>query len=299
MKIVTTIAELRSLVRQARMQGESIGFVPTMGYLHEGHIALIRRARQECGLVVASIFVNPLQFGPSEDFESYPRDLEHDAGILADHQCDLLFAPSVDEMYPVPMETQVELSAMGKVLCGNSRPTHFRGVTTVVSKLFNIVQPDRAYFGQKDGQQAALIRRMVQDLSMPVHVVTVPTVREPDGLAKSSRNVYLSQDQRRQATILYKALSRGLEMLVAGERSGAAITAEMKRVIASVPEARLDYAEVVYLNNLTEASRIEGQVMLAVAVYFGKARLIDNFQLDVSPHQVVQLYERETEPCLQ
>jgi pantoate--beta-alanine ligase len=252
-----------------------------MGYLHEGHLALVEAARRAGDFVVASIFVNPLQFGPSEDFERYPRDLEHDLHLLAEHKCDLVFTPDASEMYPRPIETKVVQPALSQRLCGRSRPTHFEGVTTVVAKLFHIVQPDRAYFGQKDGQQVVLIRRMVEDLNFPVEIVTVPTVREPDGLAKSSRNVYLTDEERPHATVLYRALQWAKQEIEAGERSAQRIAEGMRSRISAEPLVRLDYAEVVSADTLEPLETLRGRVMLAVAAYVGKARLIDNELLEV------------------
>ncbi|GGJ05038.1 pantothenate synthetase [Alicyclobacillus cellulosilyticus] len=282
MKVVHTIAEVRAAVRAARQAGQRVGFVPTMGYLHEGHLALVAAARRDNDLVVVSIFVNPLQFGPHEDYERYPRDLARDTALLREAGCDILFAPSVEEMYPQPMATVVELPELSRPLCGRSRPTHFRGVSTVVCKLFHIVEPDRAYFGQKDGQQLAIIRRMVADLNMPVEVVAIPTVREPDGLAKSSRNVYLTPEERPHATVLYRALMWAKARIDAGERDAAQVAAGMRAMIEAEPMVRLDYAEVVDMATLQPLARIQGDVMLAVAAYVGKARLIDNLPLTIS-----------------
>jgi len=297
MRIVHTIQELRERIDHVRRRGQSVGLIPTMGYLHDGHMALVDAARRECDCVVTSIFVNPLQFGPNEDFASYPRDLERDASVLAAHGCDLLFAPSVSEMYPEPLQTAVMLPDMSQVLCGRTRPTHFRGVTTVVTKLFNIVQPDKAFFGQKDGQQVILIRRMVQDLNLPVSVMTVPTVREQDGLAKSSRNIYLTAAERPHANVLYRALSHAHHLLVQGERQADRLVSEMHSVIDRDGAAKLDYAEIVNLSNLAPVTLVEGQVMLAIAAYIGKARLIDNFQLEVTPTRVINLFESDVPVC--
>jgi pantoate--beta-alanine ligase len=286
---IDRIQDLRKLLREERQSGKQIGFVPTMGYLHEGHMALVDRARKENDIVVTSVFVNPLQFGPNEDLDRYPRDLDRDAALLTQHGCDILFAPSVEEMYPKPMLTYVELPDLSRQLCGISRPTHFRGVATVVTKLFNIVQPDRAYFGQKDGQQVAVIRRMVEDLNIPVEIVTVPTVREPDGLAKSSRNVYLSPEERPHATVLYRALQAARAELENGERSAAALAKRMADMISAEPGVRLDYAEAVSLETLERPEKLSGPIMLAVAAYVGKARLIDNLQLHVTDTTVTSL----------
>ncbi|TDY45279.1 pantoate--beta-alanine ligase [Alicyclobacillus sacchari] len=277
-----TIAGVRQAVAAARADGKRIALVPTMGYLHEGHLALVEAASREADFVVVSIFVNPLQFGANEDLSSYPRDLDRDLRLLATSgQCDVAFTPTVAEMYPQQMATTVQLPEMAAKLCGKTRPGHFAGVATVVSKLFHIVAPDVACFGQKDGQQLAIIRRMVADLNMPIRIVSVPTVREPDGLAKSSRNVYLTPDERDHAVILYRTLAWAQGEIARGNRDGQAIASGMRERIVADPVARLDYAEVVSLANLESIDVIEGDVMLAVAAYFGKARLIDNVQLSV------------------
>jgi pantoate--beta-alanine ligase len=283
---IERIQELRDRLCQSRREGNSIGYVPTMGFLHEGHMQLVDAAKRDNDVVVVSIFVNPLQFGPNEDLEQYPRDLERDMALLNEHGCDILFYPPVDEMYPQPMATVVDLAELGKPLCGQTRPIHFRGVSTVVCKLFNIVQPDFAYFGQKDGQQLAVIRRMVQDLSMSVQIRSVETVREPDGLAKSSRNVYLTDAERPHATVLARALQAARQRIENGERDGAVLAQEMAGTISTEPGVRLDYAEVVSLNTLQPAEHLEGPVMLAVAAFFEKARLIDNVQLTVNGDSV-------------
>jgi pantoate--beta-alanine ligase len=282
MRHVTTIAEVREALAPARRAGQRIGFVPTMGYLHEGHLALVEAARRDNDLVVVSIFVNPLQFGPKEDFDRYPRDIERDLRMLQAAGCDLVFTPSVEEMYPRPMVTRVVQPELSQRLCGRSRPGHFDGVTTVVSKLLHIVGPDRAYFGQKDGQQVVLVRRMVEDLNFPVEIITVPTVREPDGLAKSSRNVYLTPEERQHATVLYRALQAARRQIEEGERSAARVAEIMRATIEAEPLVRLDYAEVVSADTLEPMTELSGRVMLAVAAYVGKARLIDNEQLVIS-----------------
>lgn len=292
MQTLTTIAAIRQLIQQAQGLGKTVGLVPTMGFLHEGHLALVDRARQENDFVVVSIFVNPLQFGPNEDFEAYPRDLERDAALLASHGCDALFAPSPTEMYPRPAETLVELPGLAQSLCGASRPSHFRGVATVVSKLLHIVTPTRVYFGQKDGQQVAIVKRMVEDLNMSVEVVTCKTIREPDGLAKSSRNIYLTDDNRQQALALYNTLSAAQSALAQGTRDGRTIATLMQQHLAAAPGVRCDYAEIVQLDTLQPIEGpIAGDIMLAVAAYVGKARLIDNFQLHVTADGVTDLIE--------
>lgn len=276
MNTVETIADIRSQVARARQAGLAVGFVPTMGYLHEGHLVLIRRAREKCGLVVVSIFVNPAQFGPGEDYEAYPRDLERDAALAEEAGADVLFYPSVGEMYPAGYATYVAVEGMTAKLCGRFRPTHFRGVTTVVAKLFHIVEPDLAFFGEKDHQQLLVIRRMVSDLNLKVTVVGVPTVREPDGLAMSSRNVYLDGPQRAAAVVLARSLAAAREAFATGERNVAALTGLVRGMIEGEPLAAVDYVEIYGLPDLDEVSRLDGPALLALAVRFGKTRLIDN-----------------------
>lgn len=289
MERLERIEDLRNFLRALRREGRTIGLVPTMGFLHEGHMALVDKAKSENDIVVVSVFVNPLQFGPLEDLDKYPRDLEHDMALLEQHGCDVMFTPTVAEMYPRPLETYVELPELSRPLCGRTRPTHFRGVATVVTKLFHIVQPDKAYFGQKDGQQVVIIRRMVADLNFPVDIVTVSTVREPDGLAKSSRNVYLTPDQRAHATVLYRALCAARDRMEQGERSGSALSRLMADIVSAEPGVRLDYAEAVSLDTLQPMEHLAGPVMLAIAAYVGEARLIDNLQLQVGDAQVTDL----------
>jgi pantoate--beta-alanine ligase len=284
--LVERIRDLVDDVRRARSRGESVGFVPTMGYLHEGHLSLVRAARRETDRVVVSVFVNPLQFGAGEDLDRYPRDLPRDSALLAAEGVDVLFAPSVEEMYPRPMATFVEVPALSTPLCGRARPTHFRGVATVVMKLLHIVLPDRVYFGQKDGQQVAVVRRMIEDLSVPVTLRVLPTVREPDGLAMSSRNVYLTPEERARARVLFAALEAGRSALAAGERRGPAVAAAMAAVLDREPVARRDYAEVVDFETLSPADPVTGRVLLAVAAVIGRARLIDNLLLDVTADAV-------------
>jgi pantoate--beta-alanine ligase len=274
--IATTIAEARAAVAVARAAGKRVGFVPTMGALHAGHAALIRAARAECDYVVVSIFVNPTQFGPAEDLSRYPRTLEADRELCAAVGTDLIFAPTAEEMYPPDSRTVVEVTSLQDVLCGMSRPGHFRGVATVVLKLFNIVQPDFAYFGQKDAQQALIIGRMVADLNLPLTVRVHPTVREPDGLAMSSRNRYLDPTQRRHATSLYRALRRAEELVAAGERSVPVLERAMTDVIVAAPGARLDYARVLDEQTLEAGPTLNRPALAAVAVFFGTTRLIDN-----------------------
>ncbi|MDH7568114.1 MAG: pantoate--beta-alanine ligase [Armatimonadota bacterium] len=276
MKIARRVDEVRAEVAAARQQGRRVGFVPTMGYFHAGHLELMRRARAENDLVVVSLFVNPTQFGPNEDFQRYPRDFERDAAMARQVGVDLLFAPPVEEMYPGPQLTWVDVEQLTERLEGASRPSHFRGVATVVAKLFLIVLPDRAYFGQKDFQQLQVVRRMVRDLNFPVAVVPVPTVREPDGLAMSSRNTYLSAEERRAATVLHRALRMGEERIAAGERDAAALGTAMRALIAQEPLVRLDYLSIADPETLEEQERVRLPVVICVAAFVGNTRLIDN-----------------------
>jgi pantoate--beta-alanine ligase len=278
--VVTTIAEVRAAVAAARAQGRTVGFVPTMGALHEGHAALVRAARREAGFAVVSIFVNPTQFGPAEDFAKYPRTLDADRAASAEAGADLIFAPTVAEMYPDFAVTFVEVTKLDEVLCGASRPGHFRGVCTVVLKLFNIVRPDFAYFGQKDAQQARIIRQMVRDLNVPVAVRVEPTVREPDGLALSSRNRYLSPAERAAAPGIYRALQSIRERAKAGERDAARLEAALAAELAAIPGARVDYARVVDDETLQPLARLDRPALAAVAVFLGGTRLIDNIRLN-------------------
>ena len=277
MRIAETIKDVREQVKAWRKEGLSVGLVPTMGYLHEGHKSLIDKAVEENDRVVVSVFVNPIQFGPSEDLASYPRDLERDGKICEEAGADLFFHPAEGEMYFEDFCTYVDMDDLTKGLCGKSRPTHFRGVCTVVSKLFHIVAPDRAYFGQKDAQQLAVIRRMVRDLNFDLEIVGCPIVREADGLAKSSRNTYLNKEERKAAVILHKRLSEGAKLLRDGEKSAEKIVAAIRSTIESEALARIDYVEVVDWNTLKPVDQIQGEVLAAVAVYIGKTRLIDNF----------------------
>jgi pantoate--beta-alanine ligase len=289
MLITRTIAETRAALAHARAQGNRIGFVPTMGYLHEGHLRLIDIARQHSDFVVVSIFVNPTQFGPHEDFAAYPRDFERDRELCEARGTDLIFAPEVSEMYPERSLITFQIEKLADRLCGARRPGHFNGVILVVSKLLNIVQPDIAVFGQKDAQQLIIIKRLVQDLNFPVRIIAATTVREPDGLAMSSRNVYLSPTQRAQSTVLYKSLQRAKALIESGERDAKRVIAEMERVIATASEAKIDYIEIVRVSDLQPIEKLEGLVLIALAVYFGKARLIDNIILDVSGHAVREI----------
>lgn len=276
MKIVHTVEEVRGQVKEWRAAGLSVGLVPTMGYLHEGHKSLIDRAVKENDRVVVSVFVNPMQFGPAEDLASYPRDLNRDAVLCEAAGADLIFNPEPENMYSDDFSSFIDMNTLTKGLCGKSRPIHFRGVCTVVGKLFNIVQPDKAYFGQKDAQQLAVIRHMVNDLNFNLEIVGCPIIREADGLAKSSRNTYLSPEERQAALILSKSLERGRGLIEAGERDAETIKQAVTELIQTEPLARIDYVELVDWNTLEPVERIEGPVLNAIAVYIGKTRLIDN-----------------------
>lgn len=281
MEVFSKINDLKRKLKEERKKGKSIGFVPTMGYLHEGHLSLVRESVKENDVTVVSIFVNPIQFGPGEDFNRYPRDIERDKKLLEKEGVDYLFFPSNEEMYPAGYKTFVEVNELGKKLCGKSRPGHFKGVTTVVLKLFNIVQPDRAYFGQKDAQQAIIIKKMVQDLNLDVEIVVMPIVREEDGLAMSSRNVYLDEDERKNATVLYRSLKEAEKLIKGGEKDAEKIKNRMREIVMSYPKAVIDYIEIVDTEELNPVNPIKGKVLIALAVYIGKARLIDNIIVEV------------------
>jgi len=276
MKICPTINETRAACRSLRLRGKRLGLVPTMGALHEGHLSLVRAAKAQCDVVAVSIFVNPTQFGPAEDFGEYPRQLERDYQLLKKEGVDIVFAPSAEEMYPKGEVTWVTVERLSEKLDGRSRPGHFRGVTTVVAKLFHVVEPDVAFFGQKDAAQLAVIRRMARDLNFPVEIVACPIVREPDGLAMSSRNGYLRPDERLRALALHRSLRRVEEEFRAGERSAARLIAAASEVFAQEPEIRLDYFEIVDPDTLDPVERISQPTLVAVAVYVGTTRLIDN-----------------------
>lgn len=278
MIIATTIAQVRAQVAAWKKEGLTVGLVPTMGYLHEGHASLVDEAVRQCDRVVASDFVNPTQFGPNEDLEAYPRDFDRDCALLEEHGCAMVFHPAVEEMYAPGAATYVQiLSDMPKQLCGKTRPIHFRGVCTVVSKLFNIVTPDKAFFGQKDAQQLAIIRRMVRDLSYGIEIVGCPIVREADGLAKSSRNTYLSEAERQAALVLSESVFLGQRMVAEGETDANKIVAAMTEHIQAQPLAKIDYVSAVDGVTMDPVDQIAGTVLVAMAVYIGKTRLIDNF----------------------
>ncbi|MBQ9066304.1 MAG: pantoate--beta-alanine ligase [Clostridia bacterium] len=281
MIIANTIAEVRDQVQAWKQEGLTVGLVPTMGYLHEGHASLVDRAVSECDRVVVSDFVNPTQFGPGEDLQTYPRDFDHDCALLEEHGAHLVFHPEVSEMYAEDAATFVEiLSDMPKQLCGKTRPIHFRGVCTVVAKLFNIVTPDKAFFGQKDAQQLAIIRKMVKDLSYGIEIVGCPIVREEDGLAKSSRNTYLSKEERAAALVLSQAVSLGKKLVQSGEKDAHRVVQAMTEHIAKEPLAKIDYVEAVDGITMMPIDTLEGTCLVAMAVYIGTTRLIDNFILE-------------------
>lgn len=279
--VFETVRDLRTSVAAARGQGKRIGFVPTMGALHEGHASLIRTARQESDYVVVSIFVNPTQFGPNEDFARYPRTFEADVAICRDAGTDVIFHPSSETIYPPGFATFVEVEGLQDILCGASRPGHFRGVCTVVAKLFHIVQPDVAFFGQKDAQQAMILSQMITDLGMPIEMRILPTVRDRDGLALSSRNRYLTPAQRENAPAIYQSLLQTQNQILAGERDTNLLQSKLRSALERIPEATVDYAEIVSSASLRRSETIAGKVLVAVAVRLGTTRLIDNILVDV------------------
>jgi pantoate--beta-alanine ligase len=279
MNIIRTIHEMRSASRVARDAGKGLGLVPTMGALHEGHLSLVRAAKAQCAAVAVSIFVNPLQFGPKEDFAKYPRTFERDCELLEEEGVDFLFVPATEEMFPRGAVTYVTVEGLSERLCGRSRPGHFRGVTTVVAKLFHIVEPDAAFFGQKDAAQAAIIRRMVRDLNFPVEIIVGPIVREPDGLAMSSRNAYLEPQQRKDALALHRALMRVQSSFDGGERSAGKLIADGKQEFKADPSAKLDYLEIVDPDTLEPVKIVAERSLVAVAAFLGPTRLIDNILL--------------------
>lgn len=276
MKTAITVKQVREIVKQWRKQGLTVGLVPTMGFLHEGHRSLIERSTAENDRTVVSIFVNPTQFGKNEDLEQYPRDFAGDCAVCETAGTDLIFHPSPEEMYPEGFFTFVDMTTLTEGLCGGQREGHFRGVCTVVSKLFHIVAPDRAYFGQKDAQQLSVIRRMVRDLNFDLEIVGCPTIREKDGLAKSSRNAYLSKEERDAAVVVNRALQKAQEQIRAGERSAAALRQVMIQTLEAEPRAKVDYVEIVDRDNLQPVEKLKEPVLLAVAAFIGKTRLIDN-----------------------
>ncbi|MCF2662738.1 pantoate--beta-alanine ligase [Pseudoflavonifractor phocaeensis] len=279
MQVTTTVAETRALVKSWKKEGKTVGLVPTMGYLHEGHASLIRKCREENNIVVVSVFVNPTQFGPNEDLEAYPRDFQRDSALCESLGADLIFHPEPEEMYQDPC-AYVSIETLSENLCGRTRPIHFRGVCTVVSKLFHIVAPDKAYFGQKDAQQLAIIRKMVRDLNFDIEIVGCPIIREEDGLAKSSRNTYLNPQERQAALCLSRAVKRGQELIAPGMDSEAVLS-EMRKIIEAEPLAKIDYVSMVDALTMKDVEKVDRDVLVAMAVYIGKTRLIDNFSYEV------------------
>ena len=281
MRVVKSVKEVRDAVKEWKAQGLSVGFVPTMGYLHEGHESLIKKAVKDNDRVVVSIFVNPMQFGPTEDLDKYPRDLERDSKLCENAGANLIFHPEKEEMYFEEFSSYVDTNGLSDELCGNSRPIHFRGVCTVVTKLFNIVNPDRAYFGEKDAQQLAIIRRFVRDLNIDIEIIGCPIIREEDGLAKSSRNTYLSKEERQAALILSQSLNLAKDAINSGERNSSVVIDIISNSIKKEPLAKIDYIEVVDSLSMKPVKTIEKSVLVAIAVYIGKTRLIDNFTFNI------------------
>ncbi|MBN1793882.1 MAG: pantoate--beta-alanine ligase [Candidatus Omnitrophica bacterium] len=283
MKVIRSITQIRRFTQGQDRRRKKIGLVPTMGFLHEGHLSLMRRARAECDIVISSIFVNPTQFGPREDFKKYPRDFRRDRQLAQACGVDVLFSPRPEDMYPAGSATSVCVEGLSSRLCGSFRPGHFRGVATVVMKFFHIIEPDRAYFGWKDAQQVLVIKRMVQDLNMPITIRALPTVREVDGLALSSRNTYLSRRQRDEAPVLYASLQRAKGMIQSGTKESRSIVGAMKRFIGEHSSARIQYIELVDMKELKPVSRIKkGMILIALAAFFGQTRLIDNIRIRCS-----------------
>jgi pantoate--beta-alanine ligase len=280
MEVIQRIPQMKEVSRKARSEGKVIGLVPTMGFLHEGHLSLVREARKMADIVVVSIFVNPAQFAPTEDFDKYPRDVTRDAELLTSEKTDYIFLPKAEEMFPANYHTYVKVRDLSAKMCGVSRPDHFEGVTTVVLKLFHIVDPHFAYFGQKDAQQLVIIRRTVSDLNLDVEIVRLPIVREPDGLAMSSRNTYLSPEERKAATVLYRALQHAQKRVDEGERKSKTLIKEIREIIESEPLARIDYISITDMTELKELKTLKGKCLIALAAYFGSTRLIDNIMVD-------------------
>lgn len=280
MKLITSPAQIQSYCLSARTEGKTIGLVPTMGFLHEGHLSLMRPARDENDLLVVSIFVNPTQFGPSEDYEAYPRDLQRDSEMAAEVGVDVIFSPTVEDMYPNGYATFVHVEHITEKMCGAARPGHFRGVTTIVAKLFNLIQPHKVYFGQKDAQQTVVIRRMAEDLNFGIEIAVLPTVREDDDVAMSSRNKYLNQDERQAALVLIKSLRMAEDLVKSGQANAAEISRKMRDMIQAEPLAKIDYIAIVDADTLADIDIIKGNTLIALAVFMGKTRLIDNVILD-------------------
>lgn len=280
MKIITNVTEMQALAKELK-KTNSIGFVPTMGYLHEGHLQLIRKAREENDITIVSIFVNPLQFGPNEDFATYPRDFERDVSVCLEEGVDIIFNPSVAEMYPKPLSVKVLVQARTDVLCGNSRPGHFDGVATVLTKLFHLILPDRVYLGMKDAQQVAVVEGLIADFNFPIELIPVPTVREEDGLAKSSRNVNLMPEEREQAPEIYRALLAAKNKIEAGERSIESLVTMIRNDITQKTSGTIDYVEIYSFPDLQTIEKVKGKIIIAIAVQFTKVRLIDNMVLSI------------------
>ncbi|MBM3253080.1 MAG: pantoate--beta-alanine ligase [Candidatus Omnitrophica bacterium] len=281
MKVIKDITNMSEWSRFQKKNGKKIGFIPTMGYLHKGHLSLARKAKKECDVVVMSIFVNPIQFGPKEDFKRYPRDFERDCNLAKSIGVDLIFYPEAKKMYPKNFLTYINAEELTETLCGKSRPTHFKGVTTVVAKLFNIVQPDIAYFGQKDAQQAIIIKKMVEDLNFPLKIKIMPTIREKDGLAMSSRNAYLSKTERKDATIIYEALRSAKKLILSGELNTDVVKSYIKKLLGKKKSIKIDYIEIVDAKNLKKLKKFSRKALIAIAVFLGKTRLIDNITVIV------------------
>ena len=281
MKIIKSPKTMQRVCRGIKQKGKIIGFVPTMGYLHEGHLSLVRVAKKKSDVLVVSIFINPTQFGPKDDFKRYPKDLKRDKRLLKEIGCDFLFVPDIKNMYPEGYDTYVEVENLTRILEGASRPEHFKGVTTIVAKLFNIVQPDIAVFGQKDFQQAVVIKRMVKDLNFPVKIIVAPTIREKSGLALSSRNLYLSDEEKKQALVLYQSLNLAKKMIESGERDSRRIKNRMRLLIQKKPKAKIDYIAINDSETLRPLKKLKGNVLISLAVRVGKTRLIDNVRIKV------------------
>lgn len=281
MRVIEKISDLKAIIRSQKSSGKTIGFIPTMGFLHQGHMSLVKASKDDNDFTIMSIFVNPTQFGPNEDFDKYPRDMARDTKLAEAAGVDVIFAPLKDEMYPAGYKTYVDVVDITNALCGKSRPGHFKGVTTVVTKLFNIVEPDKAYFGQKDAQQVIVLKKMVRDLNMNLEIVTCPIVRESDGLAMSSRNTYLTSEQRNGALVLSKSLFEAEQMIKDGERDVAKLIGHISEKISAISFAEIDYVEVTDIINLEKVDTINGKVLIALAVRFGNTRLIDNVIVEV------------------
>lgn len=276
MKLIKSISSVRKRIKLAKQQGKKIALVPTMGYIHKGHLSLIKKAAKECSFVAVSIFVNPSQFAPNEDYKKYPRDIKRDMRLLKKEGVDLVFTPFVSSMYPENYKTYVTVEDLSNLLCGISRPAHFKGVATVVLKLSNILRPDIAYFGQKDAQQAIIIKKMAKDLNMDIKIKTLPIAREKNGLALSSRNLYLNRKERENAVVIYKSLRKAKELIKSGAQSAGTVISSMRKIIKSANTAKIDYISIVDTENLKPLKRLKGEILIALAVYFGRTRLIDN-----------------------